>query len=169
MTGISIVPCLVSPAWHFSRSVKTSNISCSLSGLAQVCSTEPSQPAQCRVVEDQKCETQYLLSYERICVPGPVVCFTVEEEEEDCQPACQTQYETVQERLCSPVSDEICRTTYQETCRTEPGEDCGEEGGQGGQVCSTVYDIVSNIKCSQIEEKQCRTFYVPECETVQGL
>ena len=107
---------------------------------------------------------QYLLKYEAECVPGPEICRTVEEE---CPPpVCQTHYETVEKRVCSPVSDEICTTSYQEQCRTEPRENCGE-GGEG-EVCSTVYDIVSNIQCSQIEEKQCRTFYVPECETVQG-
>ena len=122
------------------------------------------QTGECKVVKDEKCETQYLLKYETHCEAGPEVCQTVEEA--DCSPVCETEYETVQERVCTPVTDEICTTSYEEKCHQEPGHDCGEEGGE---VCSTVYDIVSNIQCSEIQEKQCRTFYVPECETIQGL
>ena len=118
------------------------------------------------MVEDRKCETQYLTKYTTQCLPGPEVCHTLEEAECSAPPHCETQYETVEETICSPVTDEICTTTYQEKCRTEPGPDCGPEGAQ---LCSTVYDIVSNIQCSEVQEKQCRTFYVPECETIQGL
>ena len=134
-------------------------------GLEKVCNTL-TETGRCRVVEDRKCETQYLLKYELHCVPGPELCRTLEQTECSTSPDCETQYETVQETVCSPVTDEICTTSYQEKCRTEPAKDCGEEGGK---VCSTVYDIVSNIQCTEIQEKQCRTFYVPECETIQGL
>ena len=132
-------------------------------GLEKVCNTL-TETGRCRVVEDRKCETQYLLKYDLHCVPGPELCRTLEQ---TCStsPDCETQYETVQETVCSPVTDEICTTSYQEKCRTEPGPDCGPEGAE---LCSTVYDIVSNIQCSEVQEKQCRTFYVPECETVQG-
>ena len=66
-------------------------------GVEEVCElvTRP----RCRVVEDRKCETQYLRQYEETCPPsqpGDGLCH----QEENCRyvekEVCNTHYETLQ-------------------------------------------------------------------------
>ena len=73
-----------------------------VSGVEEVCQ-EVSSPL-CRVVEDRKCETEYLLSYEQACQEDQQPC---QQEEEECRyedrTVCHTHYETLKVRPCQSV------------------------------------------------------------------
>ena len=80
-------------------------------GVEEVCElvTRP----RCRVVEDRKCETQYLRQYEETCPPsqpGDGLCH----QEENCRyvekEVCNTHYETLQ------VGDISVKVSYLSFC-----------------------------------------------------
>ena len=73
-----------------------------VSGVEEVCQ-EVSSPL-CRVVEDRKCETEYLLSYEQACQEDQQPC---QQEEQECRyedrTVCHTHYETLKVGPCQFV------------------------------------------------------------------
>ena len=112
--------------------------------MEKVCNTVTEN--KCHYIEDEKCETNYLLEYSENCNDNYLedeTCTTYYEEEckDITEPVCTTVYDTIEDNVCNTVNDEICNTDYEEQCKAEVIEDKSCTSS-----CKTVYDIVRKSK-----------------------